>query len=107
MLMEWKQPIEINDLDACGSSVSDSKLMDIVQDVSAKDLDQIAIKHLDIKPHKLHDIRVAERENIQMRKFQILEHKSTRCLPKRPRSNRNTKCHTLSWLLTVAHMLVS
>ncbi len=51
----------------------DSALMDMVVDVSPQDLDNIAIQHLGIKPHEIHDICVAVRENIQMRKFQILE----------------------------------
>ena len=51
----------------------DSALMDIVQDVSTADLDKIATQHLGIKPHEIRDISAAVRENIQMKKFQILE----------------------------------
>ena len=47
--------------------------MEIVKDVSPSDLDNIATQHLGIKPHEIRDISVAVRENIQMKKFQILE----------------------------------
>ncbi len=59
--------------DSDGASVPDRTLMDLVKDLSPADLDNIATQHLGIKPHEIRDISVAVRENIQMRKFQILE----------------------------------
>ena len=47
--------------------------MDIIKDVSPAALDNIATQHLGVKPHEIRDISVAVRENIQMRKFQIVE----------------------------------
>ncbi len=47
--------------------------MGIVRDVSPGNLEHIAVEYMGIKNHEIKDINAAVREQIEMKKFQILE----------------------------------
>ncbi len=47
--------------------------MGIVRDVSPGNLEHIAVEYMGIKNHEIQDISAAVREQIEMKKFQILE----------------------------------
>ncbi len=64
------------DLFHTGSSsdtLPDSTLVEVVKDISPHDLDYIAVEHMGIKHHEIQDISASVREQIDMRKYQILE----------------------------------
>ena len=47
--------------------------MEIIRDVSPTSLEHIAVEHMGIKNHEIKDINAATREQIDMKKYQILE----------------------------------
>ena len=47
--------------------------MEIIHDVSPRDLEQIAIEYMAIRNHEIQDINAAVRVQIDMKKYQILE----------------------------------
>ncbi len=47
--------------------------MEVIKDISPAVLEQIAIKYMGIRNHEIQDISVAVREQIDMKKYQILE----------------------------------